>query len=193
MIDKVLEERGSRYGEYSDVARTAQHIKEAFGSRNSYRPELLESLDMIANKMARIINGDREYTDNLIDIIGYAQLALDAIEKTKGNTEIQPHEVHPMAPSPMKEPQIETVTLLSEFLKGNGCYDEFVENFDKDFGNILRFDIPQSSGVIIIYIEDMNKDEIVKHILGVFKNFSESQFKGKLFIVEKSQMRIWPK
>lgn len=65
--------------------------------------------------------------------------------------------------------------------------------FDKDFGNILRFEIPQSCGVVIIYIEDMDKEEIIKHTLGVFNNFSEAQFKGRLFIVEKDRIRTWPK
>jgi len=43
-----------------------------------------ESLDMIANKIARILNGNYYYDDSWRDISGYATLALmeiEAIEK----------------------------------------------------------------------------------------------------------------
>jgi len=78
---EVLEERGSRYGEYSDVAKTSQSIKDCYGDRLTYESTTIESLDMIANKIARIVNGDRDYEDNWVDIMGYAQLELDAIRR----------------------------------------------------------------------------------------------------------------
>jgi len=65
--------------------------------------------------------------------------------------------------------------------------------FDRDFGNILRFEVKLSVGVVIIYVEDMSKEEIIKNTLNLFKQFSKSQLKGKLFIVEKNRIRIWPK
>ena len=65
--------------------------------------------------------------------------------------------------------------------------------FDKDFGNILRFDIRNSSGVVIVYIEDMDKEEIIKNTLNFFKEFNKLQLKRRLFIIEKDIIRIWPK
>lgn len=65
--------------------------------------------------------------------------------------------------------------------------------FDRDFGNILRFDIASSAGIIVVHIEDMRKDQIIKNTLNLFKKFNESQLKGKLFIVERDRIRIWPK
>lgn len=65
--------------------------------------------------------------------------------------------------------------------------------FDKDFGNVLRFEIKHSCGIAIIYIEDMDKEEIIKNTLNLFKKFNESQLKGKLFIVEGGRIRIWPR
>ena len=65
--------------------------------------------------------------------------------------------------------------------------------FDKDFGNILRFNIGNSSGIVIVYIEDMHKEEIINNTLYLFSKFNQSQLKGKLFIVEKTRIRIWPK
>jgi hypothetical protein len=39
---------------------------------------------MIANKLARIVNGDANYRDSWVDIIGYAQLVLDAMPEGGG-------------------------------------------------------------------------------------------------------------
>jgi hypothetical protein len=39
---------------------------------------------MLALKIARLLNGDPEYVDNVIDIIGYTQLVLD---RMNGKTE----------------------------------------------------------------------------------------------------------
>ena len=64
--------------------------------------------------------------------------------------------------------------------------------FDKDFGNILRFDIKNSQGIVIIYIEDLPKEKIIKHTLHFFEKFDESHLKGKLFIVDRNRVRIWP-
>jgi hypothetical protein len=41
----------------------------------------LEALDMIAHKIARILNGDPNYADNWIDIAGYATLVANRLEK----------------------------------------------------------------------------------------------------------------
>jgi len=65
--------------------------------------------------------------------------------------------------------------------------------FDKDFGNITRFDIKSSAGVVVVYIEDTGKEEIIDCALNFFNNFSPSKIKGRLFIIEKSRIRIWPR
>src|SRR3989338_8592835 len=63
--------------------------------------------------------------------------------------------------------------------------------FDKDFGNILRFSIRNAFGIVIIYMDDMTKEEISRCTLQFFKKFSESQLKGKLFVVERDKIRAW--
>ncbi|MCF7892380.1 MAG: DUF5615 family PIN-like protein [Candidatus Omnitrophica bacterium] len=65
--------------------------------------------------------------------------------------------------------------------------------FDKDFGNILRFDIKRTAGVIIIYIENMNRNEIIDNTVSFFRQFNQSKLQGRLFIIERTQIRIWPK
>lgn len=76
-IEKVLHERGKRYGEYPDHAMITQDIKRAIHSGRSWEscnPHMQETLDMIAHKIGRIVNGDPYYVDSWTDIIGYARL-----------------------------------------------------------------------------------------------------------------------
>ena len=44
-------------------------------------PDQREALEMIQHKVARILNGDPTYTDNWIDIAGYATLVANRLEK----------------------------------------------------------------------------------------------------------------
>ena len=85
-IHEVLEQRGNRYGEYSDVSDAAQQFKDIVRGRVAWKhmePYMQESLDMICNKLSRIINGDPYYDDSWRDIAGYAQLVVNELEKTK--------------------------------------------------------------------------------------------------------------
>lgn len=77
-VDSILHERGKRYGSYSDVSNVSQGLKFALREGRSYEKltdKQKESLDMICNKIARIVNGDPTYKDSWDDIIGYTKLA----------------------------------------------------------------------------------------------------------------------
>ncbi len=77
-VDSTLNERGARYGNYSDVAGTTQQLMAIVESGASYKhlnAEQKTSLFMIFNKIARAVNGDPDYEDNWHDIAGYATLA----------------------------------------------------------------------------------------------------------------------
>ncbi|MBI5873707.1 MAG: DUF5615 family PIN-like protein [Candidatus Omnitrophica bacterium] len=63
---------------------------------------------------------------------------------------------------------------------------------DKDFGNILWFDIRHSHGVVLLYVENMTKEQMVSGTLSCFLNLTATKAKGKLFIIELQQIRIWP-
>ena len=83
-IDNVLEQRGTRYGEYMDVSDKSQQMKDLFRAAPSWQTMdsyMRESLDLIANKLSRIINGDPYYDDSWRDISGYATLVLQRLEK----------------------------------------------------------------------------------------------------------------
>lgn len=86
-VSNILQQRESQYGSYGDVARITQAIKSQLATGSSYdelSDEQKLSLDMIANKMARAVNGDVNYIDNWNDICGYSQLVVDnLLEKLK--------------------------------------------------------------------------------------------------------------
>jgi hypothetical protein len=88
-VEKTLEERGARYGSFSEHAKIAQSIQDAYrvipSSWNKLPPVLKQGLTTIADKIARMLNGDHMYEDNVHDIIGYAKLMENWIksEKTK--------------------------------------------------------------------------------------------------------------
>lgn len=81
-IEDVLLERGDRYGHFVGVATISQNLKYiinvALQERDKKLPvQQIEALDMICNKLGRIINGDNSYVDSWLDIAGYAQLVAD--------------------------------------------------------------------------------------------------------------------
>ena len=83
-IDKVLAERGSRYGEFPDHAKITQNIKRAMLNSPNWpilSDDKKEALEMIAHKIGRILNGDPEYIDSWTDIVGYAKLVEDHLIK----------------------------------------------------------------------------------------------------------------
>ena len=83
-IKEVLAERGSRYGEFVDHAFITQSIKRAMKNSSNWNhlsDDMKEALEMIAHKIGRILNGDREYIDSWTDIVGYAKLVEDYLIK----------------------------------------------------------------------------------------------------------------
>ena len=76
-IDKTLDQRGDRYGDFGGHARITQELKQAMGcSRNwdALSHDKKDCLEMVAHKIGRILNGDPEYHDSWHDIIGYVRL-----------------------------------------------------------------------------------------------------------------------
>ena len=84
-VDKVLDERGSRYGSFAGHADVSQSLKASINYALAQRSKVLdadqaEALDMICHKIARIVNGDPDYVDSWVDIAGYAKLVADRLE-----------------------------------------------------------------------------------------------------------------
>lgn len=84
-IDKTLAERGQKYGTFAGHAEVAQGLKRFMANELAKRNKVLaddqwESLEMVAHKVARIINGDADYSDSWVDIAGYAKLVADRLD-----------------------------------------------------------------------------------------------------------------
>jgi hypothetical protein len=76
-IDKTLAERGKRYGTFTGQASITQDIKRLMRKTSGWsamQDDQREALDMIANKLGRILNGDPNYADSWHDLEGYARL-----------------------------------------------------------------------------------------------------------------------
>lgn len=99
-VEGTLDQRGARYGDFSDHARIAQDLQDVM--RNFTKPAQTldgqdytktpwshltpvakQALTVIADKIARILNGDPNYADNWHDIQGYAKLVEDRLPKAE--------------------------------------------------------------------------------------------------------------
>ena len=82
-LQKTLEERGKRYGDFLGHAKITQQIKRAMVRSPNWAiltDDKREALDMVAHKIGRILNGDPEYKDSWHDINGYVKLVEDTLE-----------------------------------------------------------------------------------------------------------------
>jgi len=90
-IEDILEERGARYGDFKDHAKICQDLKGVMNSVEGWsrlNPSQKQALEVIADKIARMLNGDPNYDDNWQDIIGYSQLVLNEMNEHVGQTKI---------------------------------------------------------------------------------------------------------
>jgi hypothetical protein len=86
-ISATLAERGGRYGQFIDHAKIAQGLQDVLRDADNWNKldvDMKQALTVIADKMARILNGDPYYDDNWHDIQGYAKLVEDRIRKERG-------------------------------------------------------------------------------------------------------------
>ena len=76
-IEKTLEERGNNYGSFWTHSQIAQMLKNSMKATEGWdklENDQKEALEMIAHKIARILNGNPNHKDSWHDIAGYAIL-----------------------------------------------------------------------------------------------------------------------
>lgn len=76
-IEATLNQRKQTHGYFPDVATTSQNIKYAMSTEPEWRKlsnYQREALTVIAQKIARILNGNPNEPDHWHDIAGYATL-----------------------------------------------------------------------------------------------------------------------
>lgn len=84
-VNEILNEREKVSGNYGDVSRMIQETLRLWStgpnwSKGKLTDPQVTSLEMIALKVARILQGDNEHIDSWRDIAGYAELAAIEIE-----------------------------------------------------------------------------------------------------------------
>lgn len=87
-VEKTLSVRGQRYGDFTNHAAICQDLKDVMRRAGNplidstcvahewarLSPVQKQALEVIADKIARILSGDPNYDDNWHDIQGYARL-----------------------------------------------------------------------------------------------------------------------
>ncbi len=102
-VTNTLEERGSRYGAFADHAIIAQGIQDTMRAAPKWDhldADMKQALSVIADKIARILNGDPFYHDNWHDIQGYAKLIEDRIHMIVD----EPEALYPVNEEPSETP-----------------------------------------------------------------------------------------
>lgn len=90
-INDILTQREKTHGNYSDVSKLSQTLKEILRDTPNWdklNDGQKESLEMISNKLGRLLSGDANFRDHWEDIGGYAELghrssvtSLNTVEK----------------------------------------------------------------------------------------------------------------
>jgi hypothetical protein len=78
-IHDILADRGKRYGPFDGHAAITQQLKDVMRATDGWsnlNASQRESLEMIAHKIGRILNGDPNYDDSWVDTAGYAELVV---------------------------------------------------------------------------------------------------------------------
>ncbi|OED35018.1 hypothetical protein AB832_06575 [Flavobacteriaceae bacterium (ex Bugula neritina AB1)] len=82
-ISNVLNERRSTHGNFKDNARLTIELQEIIRSHENYKNMSYShklSLNMILHKVSRIVCGDHNFLEHIVDIIGYAKRLEEQIE-----------------------------------------------------------------------------------------------------------------
>ena len=80
-----LSDRERTHGLFKDTATTSQSIRTEFHASKNWEKlsdVQREALEMLAVKLARVLNGNFNHKDHWDDIAGYAQLASESIKNS---------------------------------------------------------------------------------------------------------------
>lgn len=81
-LSEILAERGSRYGDFADQAEISQAMKKVMWASPKWgalKDDQKEALEMAVHKISRILNGDPDYVDSWVDVVGYSQLVVNRL------------------------------------------------------------------------------------------------------------------
>jgi hypothetical protein len=82
-VNELLSEREKTHGRFADVSYIAQELKDTLRRSPNWKnikSRQREALDMICNKMGRLLSGNPNFEDHSDDIVGYAVLLRRALD-----------------------------------------------------------------------------------------------------------------
>jgi len=81
-IEKTLKQRQKTHGEFKTHAQISQELKAVMREHGllELSPDQVEALEMIAHKIARILNGNPNTHDHWHDVAGYSTLVADELK-----------------------------------------------------------------------------------------------------------------
>ncbi len=85
-IQTTLQERARTHGDYRYVSHMAQNLKTTLKASSFYNDldfYMIEALEMIATKEARILAGNAREKEHWRDIAGYAMLVVNEIDRAE--------------------------------------------------------------------------------------------------------------
>jgi hypothetical protein len=91
---KIINDRDKTHApssKYIELANTAQSLKLVFRSALLEQDvwledDMMEAIDLICTKMARIAHGDPTHIDHWLDIAGYSQLVVNRLQSQRDDT-----------------------------------------------------------------------------------------------------------
>lgn len=82
-VSKIIDERAKTYGTFVGNARISQGLKKVMQTAPKWEEladDQKESLELVATKLGRVLNGDPNFVDSWRDLAGYATLVVDRLE-----------------------------------------------------------------------------------------------------------------
>jgi len=81
-IEKTLKQRQKTHGEFATHAKISQDLKNVMREHGLHEldADQIEALEMVAHKIARVLNGNPNHHDHWHDIAGYATLVGDRLK-----------------------------------------------------------------------------------------------------------------
>lgn len=80
-VKKILAQRQKTHGKFTTHAQISQDLKNVMREHgmNELEPYQIEALEMIAHKIARILNGNPNFNDHWFDGAGYFTLVAEEL------------------------------------------------------------------------------------------------------------------